>query len=338
MKYIDKFKNHFSLLSTSRIQRTGKGNNKKVQFYFTVIFKDQQLFIGLVKSSSNSQDLIDDLVLDVDQLVVDRQFVRDTARLSKMLEDLINLLSIENNLKNDMDVPVMLLLDSVNFSIMQLTIKNTFRGLTTIRNSLLENSKDEVYSMSPFIETDTVFDILSYEGIKDDKVNIQFTSKKYINSWVETLRKTGKKVAYIGSCNIPILLKLMNIEKKGFLLFDIGQSKSKIFDVDNNKNVFEYPFPYGYQQFVRNGNVDGERLIKQFNSRVESEFLSERDDREVIYVSGLTKLENLNANGKRYKCITGLLKKELARCKKNDKISMSRTNFRTICLLTEDLV
>ena len=338
MKYIDNFKDYLSSLSASRIKNNGKRNNKKVQFYFTVIFKDQQLFIGLVKSSSNSQDLIDDLVLDVDQLVVDRQFVRDTARLSKMLEDLINLLSIENNLKNDIDVPVILLLDSVNFSIMQLTIKNTFRGLTTIRDSLLENSKDEVYSMSPFIETDTVFDILSYEGIKDDKVNIQFTSKKYINSWVETLRKIGRKVAYIGSCNIPILLKLMNIEKKGFLLFEIGQSKSKIFDIDSNKNVLEYPFPYGYQQFVRDGNVDGERLIKQVNSRVESEFLSERDNREVIYVSGLTKLENLNANGKRYKCITGLLKKELARCKKNDKISMSRTNFRTICFLAEDLV
>ena len=101
MKYIDNFKDYLSALSASRIKNNGKGNNKKVQFYFTVIFKDQQLFIGLVKSTSNSQDLIDDLVLDVDQLVVDRQFVRDTARLSKMLEDLINLLSIENNLKNN---------------------------------------------------------------------------------------------------------------------------------------------------------------------------------------------------------------------------------------------
>ena len=125
---------------------------------------------------------------------------------------------------------------------------------------------------------------------------------------------------------------------QNFSLSNFDQLFQKIFDIDSNKNVLEYPFPYGYQQFVRDGNVDGERLIKQVNSRVESEFLSERDNREVIYVSGLTKLENLNANGKRYKCITGLLKKELARCKKNDKISMSRTNFRTICFLTEDLV
>ena len=104
----------------------------------------------------------------------------------------------------------------------------------------------------------------------------------YITSWIDTLRKVNKKVAYIGSCNIPILLDLMRNEKKGFLLFDVGKSKSKIFVVDNQQNVLEYPFPYGFQQFMREGVLDETRLIKQFTSRLNSDFVSEGNNKDVI--------------------------------------------------------
>ena len=134
-----------------------------------------------------------------------------------MIDELTNLLSIENNIKEDLDIPIILLLDSINFSIMQFDNKNTFNGLTTIRESLVENHKEEVFRLSPFIESDTLLDIFAYEGIDRNKINIQFTSKMYITSWIDTLRKVNKKVAYIGSCNIPILLDLMRNEKKGFL-------------------------------------------------------------------------------------------------------------------------
>ena len=169
---------------------------------------------------------------------------------------------------------------------MQLDNKNTFNGLTTIRESLIENHKEDVFRLSPFIESDTLFDIFAYEGINNEKINIQYTSKRYITSWVETLRKINKKVAYIGSCNIPILLDLMSKEKKGFLLFDIGKSKSKIFVVDNQQNILEHPFPYGFQQFMREGVVDETRLIKQFTSRLNSDFIG--GNNTMLLIVGIT--------------------------------------------------
>ena len=81
-----------------------------------------------------------------------------------MIDELTNLLSIENNIKEDLDIPIILLLDSINFSIMQFDNKNTFNGLTTIRESLVENHKEEVFRLSPFIESDTLLDIFAYEG------------------------------------------------------------------------------------------------------------------------------------------------------------------------------
>ena len=152
------------------------------------------------------------------------------------------------------------------------------------------------------------------------------------------MRKVNKKVAYIGSCNIPILLDLMRNEKKGFLLFDVGKSKSKIFVVDNQQNVLEYPFPYGFQQFMREGVLDETRLIKQFTSRLNSDFVSEGNNKDVIYVAGINKMNTTSLNGKQYKCLTTLHKRELARCKRNDKITMTEESFRTICILTKELL
>ena len=334
-------KNIKTILAKLKKAKTVKTNGRRreqIQFYFIVIYKDQKLSIGLIGSSNRSHDLVDDLIIDIKQLIVDKQYVRDTEKLSNMIEELTNLLSIENNIREDSDIPVILLLDSVNFSIMQLDNKNTFNGLTTIRESLIENHKEDVFRLSPFIESDTLFDIFAYEGINNEKINIQYTSKRYITSWIETLRKINKKVAYIGSCNIPILLDLMSKEKKGFLLFDIGKSKSKIFVVDNQQNILEHPFPYGFQQFMREGVVDETRLIKQFTSRLNSDFTSGGNNYDVVYVAGITKINTTNLNGKQYKCLTTIHKKELARCKKNDKITMTEENFRTICILTKELL
>lgn len=338
MKNIEKIKTFLSSIRKPREGTVVVRKGESTQFYFTVMFKDQKLFIGLVKSSAKSYELIEDLTVDVDQHVVDKQYVRDTEMLSKILYDLINLISIENKLQDDIDAPIILLLDALNFSIVQLANKNTFNGLTTIRESLLKNSKSDIYDMSPFIESDTVFDIFAYEGINSEKINLQFTSKKYINSWADTLRKSGKRVAFLGSYNIPILLELMRIEKKEFLLFDIGTSKSKVFHVDNLRNITEYPFPYGYQQFIREGSIDEVKLIKQITSRIQSDRLSGKIVNELIYISGLTNFEDTRMNSRQYKLLSTLLKKELARCKKNDKISMPEVNFRIISLLTRELL
>jgi hypothetical protein len=338
MKILEKSKTFLSSIKELRERSATIKKGEKSQFYFTVIYKDQKLFIGLVKSTVKSYDLIDDLTIDVEQVVVDKQYVRDTESLAKILYDLINLLTIENNLQDDLDIPIILLLDSVNFSIMQYTNKSNFSGLTSVKDSLLKNNKNDIYNLSPYIESDTVFDIFAYEGINNDKMNIQFTSKKHISSWVDTLRKIEKKIAFIGSSNIPILLELMKIEEQEFFLFDVGTSKSKIFYIDKQKSITEYPFPYGYQQFIREGSIDGERLIKQITTRIKDDLLSEKNGNELIYISGLTNSEDPKLNSKRYKWLATLFKKELTRCKKNAKISMPEVNFRIISILTKELL
>ena len=40
---------------------------EQIQFYFTVIFKDQNI-ISLISSSNRSHDLVDDLIIDIKQL------------------------------------------------------------------------------------------------------------------------------------------------------------------------------------------------------------------------------------------------------------------------------
>ena len=89
---IKNIKTILAKLKKAKSVKTNGPRREQIQFYFIVIFKDQKLSISLISSSNRSHDLVDDLIIDIKQLVVDKQYVRDTEKLSNIIDELTNLL------------------------------------------------------------------------------------------------------------------------------------------------------------------------------------------------------------------------------------------------------
>ena len=87
---------HFSQVLKDKNVKTNSQRGELFNF-ICGNFQNQKLSISLVGSSKKSYELIDDLIIDINQLVVDRQY--GTRKLSNMIDELTNLLSIENNIK-----------------------------------------------------------------------------------------------------------------------------------------------------------------------------------------------------------------------------------------------
>ena len=325
-----------AIINAARAYRGKKYDNKsKKQYYTGVIFKDQLLSVGLIQRGDKSWKLIDNITVEIKQLVVDSQNVRDTKALSKTIKELSDLLVFENGKENEGEIPIILLLDSAKFNFAQLRYESEVTGLTTIKESILSKHKSDIYDKSPYIENDTVFDIFSYNEFKNSIINLQFGSKKYVKSWVETIRDIEKKIAYIGSCNLPHLLTLLQAEKGIFMFYEIGKFKSKIYKVDEYQNIEEYPFPYGYQQFKQGEVVDSRKLLDQIDSRVKAENICRGRNDITTYFAGIPSLKSKDATKNKRTPITGLFKKELEYYGKSDNETFTEEMFKSLFITME---
>ena len=245
------------------------------QTFLVIIYRDQELYIYLVRDTTKSLAILNFIKLRVASLVIGTDQVLRINELAETISDVIEVFIHESNAGRSInELPTIVMLEPSKFDIGYVNLDATTYSEAV--EDLDDKTMYDIFAKSPYIQDDTLYEPFTVSNDFGDggKLNIMYSSKRFLTSWANVVEEIGLKMAYIGSSSSPILLDIAEKYNNPYILLDMQRLSSKIYCINGSKEpIIELKFPYGYMQFISSENsVSCERLrvrlfatIKQSN-------------------------------------------------------------------------
>lgn len=233
-------------------------NVEKSQTFIVIAYRDQELCIYLAEYSPKQFTVLNFINLKIPSLVIGEDQVLRTNELAEIISDAIEVFAFENKIGSSLnEIPAIVLLEPSKFDIDCINLRETERYSEAI-SQIDDQAMYKIFEKSPFIQDDTSFEIftIAEEFYKLNKINIMYSSKKFLKSWSNVVEAVGVKTAYIGSASSPLLMDLAESNNCPCILLDMQKLNSKIYCINGKKDpiIIELKLPYGYMQFTSGGN------------------------------------------------------------------------------------
>ena len=280
-------------------------NNDQSQLFIAIAFRDQSLYIYLVSDSTRQFTVIDFMELKIPSLVIGQDQVLRTEELAETISDAVEVFSHEYNARRSLDdIPALILLEPCKFDIGCVNLSEKLTNYSEAKKQINDKAKYEVFAQSPFIQDDTAYEPFTISNNIDNitKLNIMYTSERFLRSWSNVVEAVGLKMAYIGSSSSPLLLNLAEANNQPCIMIDVQRLASRIYCINGKVDpIIELKFPYGYMQFMSEGNIYSfERMRARLQTTIKQSDIPSHFQGAKVYISGLpdsiepTKLEAKN--------------------------------------------
>ena len=154
------------------VDSSKKGDNS--QTFVVIIYRDQDLYIYLVRDSAKSFNILNFIKLKIASLVVGQDQVLRVNELAEMISDAIEVFTHESNIGISIDeLPTIIMLEPNKFEIGYISLDGTLT-YSEIVEELNDNAIYEIFAKSPYIQNDTSYETFTVADSldNDNKVNI----------------------------------------------------------------------------------------------------------------------------------------------------------------------